>query len=312
MKFSRPITTFKTFSTAGLAMALVGTMTATNFSPSLAQEDPFASVKVTTEEVVPGVYMLQGAGGNIGLSVGDDGPFIIDDQFAPLSGRILEAIGKVTDKAPNFVLNTHWHGDHTGGNENFDAAGAIIVAHDNVRKRLKEGREGARPIPPAAEGALPVITFSEQMTFHWNGHEIFIHHPEPAHTDGDAIVFFKDINVVHMGDVFFKGGYPFVDLNSGGDLEGYIKAYDVVLDIIDENTKIIPGHGSLANKEDLTASRDMMVQVRDEIQKAIDKGWSREKTVKKAPLKKLSKTWGQSFIKDEFMTTTAYDSLTRE
>lgn len=286
-------------------IALASTLLAT----SISAQDRFANVEIKTTEVVPGLYMLEGAGGNIGLSTGEDGPFIIDDQFAPLSEKILAAINAVTDDAPAFLLNTHWHGDHAGGNENFAAVGAKIVAHDNVRKRLKEGRAGQRPIAPAPQSALPVITFSEQLTFHWNGHEIFIFHPETAHTDGDAIVFFKDINVVHMGDVFFNGGYPFIDLNSGGDLSGYINAHNKVLKKITDDTKIIPGHGTLAGKADLVATRDMLVEVRSRIQAHIDNGETEDEVVAKAPLKDLSEKWGQSFINDEFMTRTAYKSL---
>ncbi len=277
-----------------------------------AQDNPFANVEIKTTEVVPGIYMMEGAGGNIGLSTGEDGPFIIDDQFAPLSEKILSAIGAVTDAAPTFLLNTHWHGDHAGGNENMAAAGAKIVAHNNVRKRLKEGRKGERPTPPAPETALPVITFSEEITFHWNDHEILVFHTQNAHTDGDAIVYFKDIDVLHMGDVFFNGGYPFIDLSSGGDLDGYIAAHEAVLEKITENTKIIPGHGSLATTADLIATKDMLIEVREKIQAQIDKGKTEDQVVKKNPLKKLSKKWGNGFIKGDFMTRTAYQSLTAE
>lgn len=279
-----------------------------------AHQDRFATVEIKTTEVVPGIYMLEGAGGNIGLSTGEDGAFIIDDQFAPLSEKIQTAISAVYDGEISFLLNTHWHGDHAGGNENFARAGATIVAHDNVRKRLKEGRDGERPIPPAPADALPVITFSETMTFHWNGQAIYIQHPDAigAHTDGDAIVHFKDANVVHMGDVFFNGGYPFIDLNSGGDLDGYIAAHEGVLAAIDDETKIIPGHGPLANKADLLATKDMLIEVRSRIQQAIADGLDEDAVVNADPLKDLSKKWGQGFIKGEFMTRTAYKSLTSE
>ncbi|MEL7016774.1 MAG: MBL fold metallo-hydrolase [Pseudomonadota bacterium] len=279
----------------------------------IAAQDRFADVTIKTTEIVPGIYMLEGAGGNIGLSTGSDGAFIIDDQFAPLSARILTAIGAVTDAPLSFLLNTHWHGDHAGGNENFANAGAMIVAHDNVRKRLKEGRpEGNRPIPPAPAAALPVVTFSDTISFYWNDHDIHIIHPETAHTDGDAIVFFKDANVVHMGDVFFNGGYPFIDLASGGDLNGYIAAHNKVLAIIDDSIKIIPGHGPLASRDDLIRTRDMLVMVRERIQASIDAGLDEEAVLAAAPLKDLSAVWGQGFIKDAFMTRTAYRSLTRE
>lgn len=281
-------------------------------SPAAAQTD-FSKVEIKTVEVADGVYMLQGAGGNIGLSAGEDGAFVIDDQFAPLSAKIMAAIKAVTDKPVDYVLNTHYHGDHTGGNENFDQAGATIVAQDNVRKRLKEGitRQG-QVIPPSPEGALPIITFSDAVTFHWNGHEIFVFHVKNAHTDGDSIVYFRDINVVHTGDVLFNGGYPFIDLDGGGDLNGYIAAQDVVLSKINDNTKIIPGHGALASKADLKRSNVMLKTVRVRVQKLIDDGLDEDAVVKVDPLKDLNETWGQGYINGEAMTRTAYKSLTRK
>ncbi len=278
-----------------------------------AQRD-FLSVEIKTTKLVDGVYMLEGAGGNIGLSTGEDGAFVIDDQFAPLSGKIMAAISAVTDEPVVFVLNTHWHGDHTGGNEAFGAAGAHIVAHDNVRVRLKEGltRASGRVTPPAPDAALPVITFAKAMSFHWNDRNIRIWHPENAHTDGDAIVFFKDVNVVHMGDVFFNGGYPFVDLASGGDLDGYIAASEKVLEKTDDETKIIPGHGPLASKADLQATVDMLNEVRDRVQALIDDGADADAAVAADPLKDLNGKWGQGFINGETMVRAAHASLTAE
>lgn len=278
-----------------------------------AQRD-FSDVEIKTTEVAPGVYMLEGAGGNIGLSTGEDGAFVIDDQFAPLSEKIKAAIGEVTDQSVAFVLNTHWHGDHTGGNEAFGEAGAHIVAHDNVRKRLKEGltRASGRTTPPAPEAALPVITFSHSMSFHWNGRNIRIWHPENAHTDGDAIVFFKDLNIVHMGDVFFNGGFPFIDLESGGDLDGYIATHDKVLGKIDDETKVIPGHGPLADKADLQRTVDMLKDVRMRVQELIDDGKSEDEAVAADPLKDFNGKWGGGFINGEFMVRTAYKSLMAE
>ncbi len=277
--------------------------------PAAAQND-FSDVKITTTMIADGVYMLQGAGGNIGLSVGEDGAFVIDDQFAPLTDKIIAAIKTVTDQPVEYVLNTHYHGDHTGGNENFGDAGATIVAHDNVRKRMSQGveRQG-RSIPPSPDGALPVITFSDRVTFHWNGHDIYITHVDNAHTDGDAIVYFKDINVLHMGDVFFNGGYPFIDIDGGGNLKGYIAAYKTVLSKTNDETKIIPGHGELADKGDLQRTLVMLETVRDRIQTLIDQGLDVEAVVKADALKDLNETWGQGFIKGEAMARQAYRSL---
>jgi glyoxylase-like metal-dependent hydrolase (beta-lactamase superfamily II) len=278
-----------------------------------AQRD-FLSVEIKTTELVDGVYMLEGAGGNIGLSTGEDGAFVIDDQFAPLSGKIMAAIAAVTDEPVAFVLNTHWHGDHTGGNEPFGAAGAHIVAHDNVRTRLKEGltRASGRVTPPAPDGALPVITFSKAMSFYWNGRDIRVWHPENAHTDGDAIIFFNDVNVVHMGDIFFNGGYPFIDLESGGDMDGYIAAKEKVLEKVDDDTKIIPGHGPLASRADLQNTVDMLKDVRARVQAQIDAGLDADAAVAADPLKDLNGKWGQGFINGEAMVRTAYASLSAD
>ncbi len=279
----------------------------------MAQRD-FSSIEIKTAKAADGVFMLEGAGGNIGLSTGADGAFVIDDQFAPLSAKILAAIKKQTDKPVAFLLNTHWHYDHTGGNEAFGAAGARIVAHDNVRKRLKEGltRASGDVTPPAAAAALPIITFSDRVTFYWNGQEIEVFHPAPAHTDGDAIVVFRTANVVHTGDIFFNGLYPYVDVESGGDLDGYIAAQEAVLAMIDDKTKIIPGHGPMAGKSDLKQAVEMLKSVRARIQALINAGKSEEETVAAKPLADLDAEWSWDFINGERMTRAAYRSLSRK
>ncbi len=278
---------------------------------AFAQRD-FSNVEIKTTKVADGIYMLVGAGGNIGLSIGDDGSFVIDDQFAPLSEKIMAAIKAQTDAPVEFVLNTHFHGDHTGGNEAFGKAGSHIVAHDNVRKRLIEGREradGSRT-PPAPADALPVVTFSQTISFYWNGQDIHVWHPDTAHTDGDSIVFFKTANVVHMGDVFFNGGYPFIDLNSGGGVSGYIAAHENVLSEIDDETKIIPGHGPLATKADLAKTVAMLKDAKALVMAQIEKGLDEDAVVAANPLKKYNKKWGQGFINGERMTRTLYRDLT--
>lgn len=281
-------------------------------SRALAQPD-WATVEIKSEKIADGLSMLQGAGGNIGLSTGPDGAFVIDDQYAPLSEKIIAAIKKETDQPIAFVLNTHWHGDHTGGNEALRAAGAYIVAHDNVRKRLKEGltRSSGDVTAPAVAGALPIITFSDKTTFYWNGREIHVFHPAPAHTDGDAIVHFRDANAIHMGDIFFNGNYPFIDLESGGDLDGYIAAQEAVLAMVDKKTKIIPGHGPLASKRDLQATVDMLKDVRARIKALIEAGKSEDDVVAADPLADLNPDWSWNFITGESMTRTAYRSLMR-
>ncbi len=217
-------------------------------APALAQRD-FSAVEVTAEAVVPDLYMLQGAGGNIGLSVGTDGAFVIDDQFAPLAPKIMAAIEAIDDRPVEFLVNTHWHGDHTGGNEAFGAAGAHIVAHDNVRRRLKEGlKRATSETRPAPEGALPVVTFSNEVSFYWNGLDIRVIHLANAHTDGDAIIHLRDANVIHTGDIYFNGGFPYIDLESGGSFDGLIAAQEKILSLSDDATKIIPGHGALSSR----------------------------------------------------------------
>ena len=195
--------------------------------------------------------MLTGSGGNLGLSVGKSGTYLIDDQYAPLSDKILAAIKAITPDPVRFVVNTHWHGDHTGGNENLGKAGALLVAHENVRRRMstRAVHRGLRTgrSPPSPEDALPVVTFTDAITFHWNGDEIRVYHVPPAHTDGDSIVHFVKADVVHMGDLFFNGGYPFIDTSSGGRVDGVIEAADRVLAGIGEKTRIIPGHGPLGD-----------------------------------------------------------------
>ncbi|MEO1252905.1 MAG: MBL fold metallo-hydrolase [Pseudomonadota bacterium] len=294
------------------SFALAGCFALFSAAQTHAQRD-FSDVEITVSTVADGVYMLRGAGGNMGLSVGDDGSFLIDDQFAPLSDRIIAAIKTVSDDPVEFVLNTHWHGDHTGGNEAFGEAGAHVLAHENVRKRLKAGltRTGGAVTPPAQPGALPTITFSKDISFYWNDHDIHIWHPDPAHTDGDAIVMLRGANVVHMGDIFFNGTYPFIDIESGGDLDGYIAAVEMVLAKINDETKIIPGHGPLAGKADLENSLAMLQHVRARVQALIDESASADEAVAADPLKDLNPIWGQGFINGERMVRAAHASLSK-
>ena len=211
-----------------------------------------------------------------------------------------------------FLVNTHWHGDHTGGNENFGATGTHIVAHENVRKRLIEGQSGEREVAPAPEAALPVITFSDEVDFYWNGHDIAVRHVAPAHTDGDSVIFVDGAAVVHMGDTFFNGFYPFVDVESGGDLDGYIAAQEMVLAEINDDTIIIPGHGPLSNKAELQATNDMLKSVRAAIQATIDAGMSEDEAVAADPLAATNEQWGKGFINPERMVRLGYRSLTQD
>ncbi len=260
--------------------------------PLVAQRD-FSGVEIRTIPVADGVYMLMGAGGNIGLSVGEDGPFVVDDQFAGLTEKIVAAIAAVSDGPVRFVLNTHWHGDHTGGNENLGKAGAMIVAHENVRKRMNpeefhEVMERSQQAPP---DALPVVTFTDAVTFHWNGEEIRAFHVEHAHTDGDAIIHFVNANVIHMGDTFFNGIFPFIDFASGGAIDGLIHAADRVLSMVNSNTRIIPGHGPLAKQDALLEYRNMLMTVRDRIRTMLNDGMSVDEIVAADPASSFADSW---------------------
>ena len=268
-------------------------------SPGLASSQNFDAVEIQTQRVASGVYMLLGQGGNIGVFVGEDGVFVIDDQFAPLTDKILAAIGAITAEPVRFVFNTHWHGDHTGGNENLGRAGALIVAHENVRERLSMDqlleRIGRDPATEAArpDGALPVITFADDVTFHLNGDELYAFHVSNAHTDGDAIVHFRGANVVHMGDTFFRDRFPFIDTATGGSIDGVIAATGEALAVMDARTMVIPGHGPLATREDLRGYRDALMSMRRAISELIEEGHPPEHIHDFRPIAAQAAAWGQ-------------------
>ena len=278
-----------------------------------AQED-FSKVEIRTEKLADTVYMMTGSGGNLGVSVGEDAVFVIDDQFAPLTPKILAAIAKLTSKPVKFVLNTHWHFDHTGGNENLGKAGAIIVAHENVRKRLST--EGfieflGMKTKPEPKIALPIATFTRDVTFHLNGDELVVTHVPRAHTDGDSIVEFKKSNVVHMGDTFFNKLYPFIDSSSGGTVAGVLAAVDGVLKTAGDGTKIIPGHGPLGSKADLKAYRDMLAAVSGNIRGQIRAGKTLEQVIASKPTAKYDEVWGKGFLPPEKFVEMLYGNLKR-
>ena len=274
----------------------------------------YDTVKVQTIPAGPGVFMLLGAGGNIGLSVGDDFAFLVDDQYAPLSEKILAAVKAVTSKPIRFLVNTHLHGDHSGGNENMNNAGVIIVAHDNVRTRMSSERFIAAnsKVPASPKGALPVVTFTESVAFYNGGETIHVVHVPPAHTDGDALVHFVRGNTIHMGDNFFNGRYPFFDLLSGGSFEGVINAVNAAMPYVNDSTKVIPGHGPLAGKTELVAYRDVLVKVRDRVAALIKQGKTKEQVIAAKPSAEWDATWGSGFMKPDAFLGMVYDSMKKK
>ncbi len=272
----------------------------------------FDTIQVRSQALRGGVYMLTGAGGNIGLSVGDDGAFIVDDQYAPLTPRILTAIGAITSRPIRFVINTHWHGDHTGGNENVGRTGAVIVAHNNVRKRMSVEQFNEvfnRRTPPSPAGALPVVSFNDSITFHLNGDDLIAFHIPPAHTDGDAIIHFSKADVVHMGDTFFATGYPFVDVSSGGHVNGIIGVADRVLAMCKPATIIIPGHGPVSDCANLREYRNMVASVRDKVRAEMQKGRTLEQLKAAGLTAEYDAKWGRGFIQPPVFVELVYRSL---
>jgi cyclase len=251
-------------------------------------------VKIETIKLADGIYMLTGRGGNIGLTVGPDGAAIIDDQFDDMAPKIRAAVAMVSATPVKFVINTHLHGDHTGGNDSFGKAGAVIIAQENVRKRLGTPQVNPstnQPIAARAREALPVVTFDDSATLHFNDDDLEFKHLPNAHTETDIFIRFRKANIVHMGDMF-TGGFPFIDGNTGGTLDGLIKAHEFVLGTVDEQTKIIRGHGPLGTKADLQAYHDMLVVVRDRVARLVKSGKSQDDVVAARPTKEFEEKYG--------------------
>jgi glyoxylase-like metal-dependent hydrolase (beta-lactamase superfamily II) len=294
------------------ALALSGAVFA-QAQPSPQQTPPPAmpapaDVKIETTELAPGIYMLTGRGGNIGLTVGADGAAIIDDQFDDMAPKIRAAVSMLSPSPVKFVINTHLHGDHTGGNDAFGKAGAVIIAQENVRKRLGTPQVNPstnQPIAPRAREALPVVTFEDAATLHFNDDDLEFKHLPNAHTETDIFVRFRKANIVHMGDMF-TGGFPFIDGNTGGTLDGLIKAQEAVLPTLDDATKVIRGHGPLGNKAELQAFHDMLVTVRDRVAKLVKAGKSQQEVVAARPTKEFEAKYGGTNFNAEQWIGRAY------
>jgi cyclase len=284
---------------------------------SRAQQQDFSKAEIKVTKVSGNIYMLQGEGGNIAASVGEDGIVIVDDQYAPLADKIQAALKNlgITDKPVRFVINTHYHGDHTGGNAPFANSGSTVIAQDNVRKRMESGGTGGNggsikmDIPPAAKAALPIITFDHDVTVHLNGEDIRALHFPAGHTDGDAVIFFPKNNVVHMGDDFVRYGFPFIDVASGGSVQGMAAAMEKVSTELPADVKVIPGHGDISNLDDVRVFVKMLKETSAAVEKAIDE----HKTVEQMKQEKILEPWkkwsGESIDSNKFIET-LYNSLT--
>jgi cyclase len=281
---------------------------------AIAQGPDFSKVEMKVSKVAGSVYMLQGAGGNIGASVGDDGIVVVDDQYAPLAEKIQIALQGITDKPVRFIINTHYHRDHTGGNAYFQKQ-APIIAHDNVRKRLETGGVAGNGSSihledkPAPKEALPILTFDHDVTVHLNGEDIRALYFPAGHTDGDAIIFFPKSNVVHMGDDFVTYGFPFIDVEAGGSIDGMIDGVEKVIGQVPADVKIIPGHGPVSKLEDMRAYVKMLKETRDVVEAALKQGQTLDQ-MKQAKLLEPWKKYSGDFVNQDTFLETLYNSLT--
>lgn len=297
--------------TSGAVMATTLALLAAAALPASTSAQGFEDVEIEATRVADNVYMLRGAGGNIALSVGEDGSYIVDDQYAPLTERIQAAVAEITDQPVEFVINTHWHYDHSGGNENFGRAGALIIAHENSRRRMMSDQYvtvGDRDQEAYSSIGLPKITFQQTMSLHLNGEDVDIFHVSRAHTNGDAIVYFRDSNVIHTGDVFVRYGIPFIDVPNGGSLQGTIAGVYRIAGLIGDDTVVIPGHGQISTRDDVLEYADMLTTIRDRIQEGIRNGNSVEEIIASEPLR----GFGDSNVGNERFVRWAYQTLTEE
>jgi cyclase len=281
--------------------------------PALVAAQPnFDTVTVKATPLRGGVFVITGWGGNIGLSTGNDAAFLVDDQYAPLTPKVLAAVKSVTSQPVRFVVNTHWHFDHTGGNENLGKAGALLVAHENVRRRMSTDQfiEFLKlDVKASPAGALPVVTFTDSITFHINGDDVVAFHIPPAHTDGDVVVHFTKADVIHMGDTFIATGYPLVDLSSGGNVNGVIGGADRALTLCTERTIVIPGHGPVTDCAELRAWRNMLVAIRDRVRAEMQRGRTLDQIKTAGVTREFDGRWGKWLVKPDQFVEMVYRSL---
>src|SRR5258707_4915 len=300
-----------------MVSALIGGALLCGQAALAAQQQDFSKVQIKVTKVSGNIYMLEGQGGNIAASVGEDGIVIVDDQFAPMAEKIQAALKdlKITDKPVRFVINTHYHGDHTGGNVPFNNAGSTLIAHDNVRKRLETGGTAGNggsikmDVKPAEKAALPIITFEHDVTVHLNGEDIRALHFPSGHTDGDSIIFFPKNNVVHMGDNFLRHGVPFIEVSSGGSVQGMIAAMEKATAQLPPDVKVIPGHGALSNLDDVREFTKMLKETSAVVENAVNAHRTLEQ-MKQEKILDAWKKWSNDFLNSDAFIETLYNSLT--
>jgi cyclase len=276
------------------------------------QRPPQFEMKIKTSKLTENIYVLEGAGGNVAMFVWDEGVLLVDDKLAAASPDIKAAVAAITPKPIRFVLNSHWHRDHSGGNEALASDGSVIVAHENVRRRMSVDSFIAvfdRKVPASPRKALPIITFTRDVTFHLGGEEISVVHVAPAHTDGDSFVMFRKANVLHMGDCYLNGSFPVIDYSNGGVFTGIIGAADTALGMVDVRSRIIPGHGPVAHRQDLRVWREMLATIHERVKKAVASGKSLEQIKAQRPTKQWDALFPRSFVTSDHVVEEAYRAV---